>query len=132
MWTSASTVNRYSQSWKAATVLAAVLATLASGHPVASAQSAPAAAPASETRIGGDVRAAAGDKVALNEPRARLELLGERDLKTLYRACSRHAMDRRLGSGEIAFCSTAYEVLMKEHFAGDFDAFLAWSRGGGD
>jgi hypothetical protein len=115
-----------------AAALAAMLATLALNHQAASAQS-PAPRPVSEARGGDAVRQTVIDRSAFQDPtRVQLESLNERDLKTLYRTCSREAIDRHLGSGEIAYCSIAYEVLMNKHFAGDFGALLAWSRANRD
>jgi hypothetical protein len=60
--------------------------------------------------------------------RARFERLSEHELKSVYRRCNEEALAQRLGSGEIAFCAVAYEVLLKEHFNGEFEALLRWSR----
>lgn len=60
--------------------------------------------------------------------RARIEQLGADELKAIYRHCAREAVAQRLGNGEIALCSVAYEVLLHKHFAGEFLALLAWSR----
>ena len=67
--------------------------------------------------------------LAQDPTRVYLENLGERKVKQLYQACSDAAMEGRLSSGEIANCSIVYEVLLNQHFAGDFDALLTWSRG---
>lgn len=60
---------------------------------------------------------------------AALRELPEYDLKAFYLRCSRVAVQRSLGSNEIALCSLGYEVLLKRTFGGDFFALLAWSRG---
>jgi hypothetical protein len=60
---------------------------------------------------------------------ARFERLGESDLKSVYLRCNEEALAQRLGSSEIAFCAVAYEVLLKQHFNGEFEALLRWSRG---
>lgn len=64
--------------------------------------------------------------------RERLEGLGERQLKAIYVECGRTATDRRLDSGEVQFCSVAYDILLRRHFAGDFAALHAWSAAAGD
>jgi hypothetical protein len=58
----------------------------------------------------------------------RLVALSESELKQVYVQCSHQALQRRLDGGEASFCSTAYDVLLKTHFSGDFAALLAWSR----
>ena len=57
-----------------------------------------------------------------------LEVMPESSLKTIYLGCSREALQRSLGSGEIASCSIVYETLLRRGFGGDFMAVLAWSR----
>lgn len=59
---------------------------------------------------------------------ASLEKLSESDLKKFYVRCSHAALRGRMGSGEIALCSTGYEILLKRVFRGDFRALLEWSR----
>lgn len=55
--------------------------------------------------------------------------LSPEDLKRLYLHCSAAAEHGRLGSGEIAMCSVAYEALLGDTFGGDFRQLLEWSRG---
>src|SRR5688572_25057234 len=57
-----------------------------------------------------------------------IQRLSEDELKEFYVRCSRAAVRGRLGHGEIALCSTAYERLLKEIFRGDFRALLEWRR----
>jgi hypothetical protein len=57
-----------------------------------------------------------------------IERLSEDDLKEFYLRCTRAAMRERLGSGEIALCSTGYERLKKSAFRGDFRALVEWRR----
>lgn len=104
---------------QAATV-AALIANLAFGANLAAAQ----ATDAPESQNAGFKGAVA----TLDPARARLEQLGEREIKSLYRICARQAIERRLGSGEIAHCSVVYEVLLARHFGGNFRALLTWSR----
>jgi len=59
--------------------------------------------------------------------RAQLEALTESELKEVYRACTRSAVAGTLGKIEIAGCSIAYDVLLNDHYKGDFDALLSWS-----
>ena len=59
---------------------------------------------------------------------AAVERLSEPELKAFYMHCSRAAMRRGLGGGDIALCSVGYEVLLKRAFRGDFQALLAWSK----
>ena len=49
-------------------------------------------------------------------------------VKSIYVQCSDQSVGRRLGGGEVAYCSTVYNVLLTRHFGGDFSALLAWSR----
>lgn len=60
--------------------------------------------------------------------RGRLEALTASQIQVVYLNCSNQAMKRRLDGGEAAMCSLAYDVLLKRHFGGNFDALLAWSR----
>jgi hypothetical protein len=60
--------------------------------------------------------------------RSHLHAMSSDDVKALYLQCSGEATQRRLGSGEVAFCSIVYDVLLKRHFGGSFEALLAWSR----
>jgi hypothetical protein len=103
---------------KAATV-AALIANLAFGANLAAAQ--PTDAPESQN-------AGLSAVATLDPARVRLEQLAEREVKSMYRICARQAIERRLGSGEIAHCSVVYEVLLARHFGGNFRALLAWSR----
>lgn len=57
-----------------------------------------------------------------------LDAMSADDVKALYLECSGDATQRRLGSGEVVFCSIVYDVLLKRHFDGSFDALLAWSK----
>jgi hypothetical protein len=60
--------------------------------------------------------------------RVRLNGMPADDVKALYVECGSEAAQRRLGSGEAAFCSIVYDVLLQRHFDGRFEALLAWSR----
>jgi hypothetical protein len=60
--------------------------------------------------------------------RARLERLSEREMKLFYSRCSQEGLSRRLDGGEAMACSIGYDVLLKNHFAGDFERLLHWSR----
>jgi hypothetical protein len=64
--------------------------------------------------------------------RSHLHAMSADDVKALYVECSSEATQRRLGSGEVAVCSVVYDVLLKRHFDGSFEALLAWSRGAAD
>ena len=64
----------------------------------------------------------------LDAMRTYLEQMSEQDMKRFYTRCSREGIERRLDGGEAMACSIGYDVLLKKHFAGDFDRFLAWSR----
>jgi hypothetical protein len=64
----------------------------------------------------------------LDSVRARLERLSERDMKLFYSRCSQEGLSRRLDGGEAIACSIGYDVLLKKHFAGDFERLLHWSR----
>ncbi|MGH8637485.1 MAG: hypothetical protein ACREUX_14865 [Burkholderiales bacterium] len=67
--------------------------------------------------------------VAARDPvRARFEQLSEREMKLFYTRCSREGISRRLDGGEAMACSIGYDVLLRKHFAGDFERLLAWSR----
>jgi hypothetical protein len=50
------------------------------------------------------------------------------DLKTVYLACDRASMDRRLSQAEMMHCSMVYEELKWRVFDGDFEKLFAWSR----
>jgi hypothetical protein len=50
------------------------------------------------------------------------------DIKQFYLQCVRKSTEVRLTAGEAAICSIGYDVLLKRHFAGDFEALLAWSK----
>lgn len=58
-----------------------------------------------------------------------IESFSDAELKAFYLRCSRGALDGRMGSGEIALCSTGYELLLKRAFGGNFHALLEWRRG---
>lgn len=60
--------------------------------------------------------------------RQRLERLSEQEMKRFYVGCSQADTERRLDSGGVMACSIGYDVLLKKHFAGDFDQLLSWSR----
>jgi hypothetical protein len=62
--------------------------------------------------------------------RGRLERLSEHEMKMLYARCSQESIERRLDGGEAMACSIGYDILLKKHFAGDFERFLLWSRSG--
>jgi hypothetical protein len=76
--------------------------------------------------------ASAAASAPADELRHRFETLPASELKQVYVQCSRRALERRLDGGEACFCSTAYDVLLKAHFGGDFAALLGWSRQQGD
>jgi hypothetical protein len=62
------------------------------------------------------------------EIKAQLERAAERELKSLFLACSRESSNRVLAFEEMARCSMASEVLKDRFFGGDFHALLAWWR----
>lgn len=70
----------------------------------------------------------AGAEGPVDPARDRLDRLTADAVKTLYLACSDAAAERRIGGGEVAYCSTVYDVLLNRHFGGNFDTLLAWSR----
>ena len=80
------------------------------------------------TGMAGDMKLAH----AVDTMRARLEQLSEREMKTFYTRCSQEGVARRLDGGEAMACSIGYDVLLKKHFAGDFERFLVWSRRAGE
>jgi hypothetical protein len=82
--------------------------------------------PAVEERTGMEGNTALGRTI--DPLRARLEQLSERDMKLFYSRCSREGLVRRLEGGEAMACSIGYDVLLKKHFAGDFERLLSWSR----
>jgi len=57
-----------------------------------------------------------------------MERLSESELKQFYLQCCREAAGRGLDTGETMACSIGYDVLLKNHFGGDFHLLLAWSR----
>jgi hypothetical protein len=59
---------------------------------------------------------------------AALHELPDQALKAYYLRCERAAIQTSLGSGDVALCSLAYEILLKGTFGGDFFALLAWWR----
>ena len=70
-----------------------------------------------------------GLKAEPDRIRAEFERLTEREIKDVYGRCNEEALASRLAKAEIALCSIAYDVLLKQHFHGEFEALLAWSRG---
>jgi hypothetical protein len=70
--------------------------------------------------------------LALDPMRTRLERLSEREMKAFYVRCSQDGMAGRLDGGEAMACSIGYDVLLKKHFAGDFERLLKWSRNAGE
>jgi hypothetical protein len=64
--------------------------------------------------------------------RARLEQLSEREMKRFYTRCPQDGKAHRLDGGEAMACSIGYDVLLKKHFAGDFERLLRWSRHASD
>lgn len=111
-----------SQHWmlQAATVTALMVA----GVSPASAQMQPPQN-AGSSSLGG---AAQGSSLAARDPlRERLQDLNERQLKAVYFECGRIAADRRLEPAEVEFCSIAYDILLRRHFAGDYGALQAWA-----
>ena len=57
---------------------------------------------------------------------ARFDQTSESDLRSLVLWCARASNAGLLGSGEIMFCSTAWEFLKEHYFERDFDALLRW------
>jgi hypothetical protein len=72
--------------------------------------------------------AAAPAVAGLHQARARFERMPVARLKYFYRACSETALERPIGPGDAALCSIAYDVVLRNHFSGDFHALYAWSR----
>jgi hypothetical protein len=64
----------------------------------------------------------------IDSVRSRLDAMSVDAVKSIYVQCSDQSVGRRLGGGEVAYCSTVYNVLLTRHFGGDFSALLAWSR----
>ena len=95
--------------------------------PVSDAVSADAARWVPSTRRSAAAEAA-GAVPPVDPLRGRLEGLTASQIKQVYLNCSNQAIERRLDGGEAARCSIAYDVLLKRHFGGNFDALLAWSR----
>jgi hypothetical protein len=60
--------------------------------------------------------------------RARIERLGEPELKALYLSCCDESERRILDFEEAVRCSIAAEALKRRSFGGDFGALLAWWR----
>ena len=60
--------------------------------------------------------------------RERLERLSEHEVKRFYARCSQDGIDGRLDGAEAMACSVSYDVLLRKHFAGDFERLLLWSR----
>ena len=69
------------------------------------------------------------DAAVIRDPiRVAMERLSEHELKQFYLQCCREVAERRLDTGETMACSIAYDVLLNNHFAGDFHSLLAWSK----
>jgi hypothetical protein len=60
--------------------------------------------------------------------RMRFQSAPARDIKQFYLQCVRESTEVRLTAGEATICSIGYDVLLRHHFAGDFEALLAWSK----
>ena len=60
-----------------------------------------------------------GEKGAMRVPAA--------DLRAVYLACEARAQSGRLGEGEIARCSEAYEALKARDFGGDWQRLRVWA-----
>jgi len=58
--------------------------------------------------------------------RARIERLPASDIKRVYLRCEQVATEARLTVDDAAACSVVYDVLLKHHFAGNYDALHAW------
>jgi len=50
------------------------------------------------------------------------------ELKRIYLACDRAAINGELDTAGIRQCSIVYEELKRRAFGGDFDELLAWSK----
>ena len=50
----------------------------------------------------------------------------DKQLRADYLVCDQATEEGMLGANEAAVCSIIYEKLLKEVFAGDFKAFMAW------
>jgi hypothetical protein len=114
-----------------AAVLVALVAALVTSLPPAMAAETANTTFQTESRGNGarTARDVQTDEVRLQDrPRRAFERLNEREIKRYYHACTDEAVNRRIGSSEIAVCSVAYDVLLTRHFGGDFIALLAWSR----
>ena len=68
-------------------------------------------------------------KAEPDQVRMAFERLSEKEMKDLYLRCNEEALASRLAKAEIALCSIGYDVLLKQHFHGEFGALLAWSKG---
>jgi hypothetical protein len=64
-------------------------------------------------------------------PEDHLKSLAVVELKSLYLACERAAMQGMLGHGDARYCSVAYEELKRRGFGGDFEKLLTWWRARG-
>lgn len=113
-------------------VAAAVALTLIAGIggvPSVRAQGTPAPLPGQADAVGLKAPTSRDRFAVPGDPlRARIESLSEHEAKQFYLGCSRAAMRGRLDSGQTAVCSVGYDVLLKRHFGGEFEALLTWSR----
>lgn len=62
------------------------------------------------------------------ETLSRYEALPASCLKTIFLACSHAANAQLLDLGSATACSIGYEALLRQGFAGDFHALMAWWR----
>lgn len=65
---------------------------------------------------------------ALHPAEAAVQKLSDAELKEFYLHCTRAAVRGQLGTGEIALCSTGYELLLRRAFHGNFQTLLEWRR----
>jgi len=79
-------------------------------------------------RMPAQVRPRSDAAVSRDPVRVAMERLSESELKQFYLQCCREAAGRGLDTGETMACSIGYDVLLKNHFGGDFHLLLAWSR----
>lgn len=81
-----------------------------------------------EPAVAGRALAAAEPTRSIDAVRARIEGFSEPEAKRFYLGCSGAAIRQHLDRAGVAACSIGYDVLLRHHFGGDFDALLAWSR----
>ncbi len=114
-----------------AAALVTLVAALASNTPAALAAEPLGAASGPESRdqgVGMTREVQTGAMLSQDPARRQFERLSEREIKGFYLACADEALDRRVGGSGVKACSIAYDVLLTQHFGGDFMALLTWSR----